>query len=409
MAKEHIVDYKDESSGKSFKLDVNNGYLYDSAGNQVGRWEPKDNGNTAALLSDYCADYVAGNIAAAAGNGNLDRERVMLATARERLVKMDLGTGDVHQPAALPNYAAGYRNAPPMADIVSAPLLVPKPSDKYYTFAKEDAFQSVAPAAGAPGGQVAEIAPRLTNATFASVERALGGFVSQQIEAAADAPLKIRQATARRIMQALLINRELRVAAMLTNTANWDSNSYASIAAAAKWNGGASSDPVQDLQTRIEKSWGECSGILMSLPVYNAFIRNPAVRSYYAYKNAAGPIPTPAEISALLQLPPIYVAKMQNMTSATAKGYVWGNDVVLFRSPDEMPPSTQDDIATSYTFRWNLGGLQDASSAAGGFVVREFFVQDRGTMGGNKMVVIHQDAEVMTSGFVGGLLKDAYQ
>lgn len=406
--KELLVDYKDEATGQSYKLDFNNGYLYDQGGTRVGKWDLTDNKN-AGLFSDFCADYAVQNMAAGASGGNLDAERALLTAGRERIVKMDLGTGDVHQAAALPNYAAGYRNAPPIADLLSAPLIVNKPSDKYYTFAKEDAFQGATPAGAAPGGGVPEIAPRLSNDTFTTTMKALGGFVSSEIEQAADSPLKIRQATLRRVMNALILAREIRVATLLQTSGNWNAANVATVLAAAKWNGGASSDPVADLHARIEASWGECSGIAMSLPVYNAFARNPAVRSYYAYKGQTAPVPTPDQMSALLQLPPIIVSKMQKMVSASAKGYVWGNHVVLFRQPDEMPPVSQDDVATSYTFRWNLSGLADANMASGGFVVREFFVQDRGPMGGNKMVVLHQDVEVVTSAYLGGLIIDAYQ
>ena len=83
-----------------------------SAAPCVAGWSLTDNKNS-GLFSDYCADYVAQNLAAGCSNGNRDAERALLAAGRERIVKMDLGTGDVHQAAALPNYAAGYRNAPP--------------------------------------------------------------------------------------------------------------------------------------------------------------------------------------------------------------------------------------------------------------------------------------------------------
>lgn len=414
MAKSHVIDYKD-GSGRAFKLDINNGHVYDASGAEVTKLSVMDrtqDQTRAAILADYCAEFSAANLALASSNGDREQAKAIFSSARESSIRMDLGTGDVHQAASLPNYAAGYANAPPMADVVSPALLVPKPSDKYYTFAKEDAFQTANPSVGAPGGQVAEISPRLSNATFTTVEYALGGFVSSQIEAAADAPLKIRQATARRIMQALMLNRELRVSTMLTTAANWASANVGDLTAAGaayKWNAGASSDPVNDLMDRMEASWGECSGILMPFPVYNAFVRNNAVRAFYAYKNNASPIPGPAEISALLQLPPIYVAKMQAMSSSTAKSYIWGNDVVLFRQPPQMPPASQDDVATSYTFRWSQSGSQDASQSSGGFIVREFFNQNRGSQGGNMMVVIHQDVETMTSTYVGGVIKGAYQ
>ena len=78
-------------------------------------------------------------------------------------------------------------------------------------------------------------------------------------------------------------------------------------------------------------------------------------------------------------------------------------------APTSCPRSRKRTWPPRTTFRWNLGGLPDGSNASGGFVVREFFVQDRGPMGGNKMVVLHQDIETMTSTYVGGLIKDALQ
>ena len=89
--------------------------------------------------------------------------------------------------------------------------------------------------------------------------------------------------------------------------------------------------------------------------------------------------------------------------------FMWGTSCILIRQPDQMPPTSQDDIATSYTFRWNASsGLADGQ-ASGGFVIREFFNQFRGSMGGSQIVAVHNDAEVMTSGLVGGLIAGAYQ
>jgi len=142
--------------------------------------------------------------------------------------------------------------------------------------------------------------------------------------------------------------------------------------------------------------------------VFHAFSRNPAVRSYYGYKSDTPAMPSAAEFSPILQLPPIYVAKMKTITATGSLDYVWGTDVILFRQPDEMPPISQEDVATAYTFRWKLSNAKDGVSS-GGFTVREFYVQDRGSLGGNKIVVVHSDAEQMTSKFIGGLLVNAFQ
>jgi hypothetical protein len=421
MGKEHVVRYKDEGSGQYVNLDVTNGYVYDLSGNQIDRWAPVES-KYDKMLADFAAAEVRGTIAcsmeSAVGIGA--RGRQIEERAREHAkairmtdwdgntVAMDLGSADVHQNAATPGYAAGYRNEAPMADMFAPPLLRTKPSDKYYTFAKEDAFQRATPIVGATSAQVAEVSPRLANATFTTIEYALGGFVGTQLEAAADAPLRIRQATMTRVLNALMIEREIRVATLATTAANWDSTVVSTVLAAAKWNGGASSDPIADLHARAEASWGDPTGIVISEKVFHSMQRNANVQKYFAYKNAAAPLPASGDMSSLLNIPAIYVAKMKYINSSGVLDYIWGNDVVLFRMPPQMPPTSQDDVASATTFRWDAGTVADGT-ASNGMVVREYFVQDRGSMGGNKVVLIHHDHEVMTSKFVGGLVKAAWQ
>ncbi len=417
-----VVKMKDDRLG-NVQLDVNNGWVYDQHGNQIAKWAVTDQKHSKAL-ADHAANEMLDVVARAAASGvsldgSMPREAFVDAakTIRMRgwddartsqLVQMDLGQSDVHQATPLPNYAAGYKNDVPLADIYSPPILVNVPSAKYYTFAKEDAFQRAMPSIGATSAQVNEIAPRLENAQFAVTEYALGGFVGTQLESAADAPLKIRRATVDRVLNALLLERELRVAALAMASGTWDSTVYTALAAAAKWNGGLSSNPIKDFQDRIETSWGTPTGAIMSRRTFHAFQRNPAVLQYYVYKDSAKPMPDAAQMSALLQLPPIYVSDMKYIKSDGTLAYVWGNNVVLFRIPPQMPPTSQTDISSAITFRWRNAGITDGGVGAGGMTVREFFLQDRGSGGGNKVVVIHADAEVQTSVYLGGLIGAAY-
>lgn len=421
MAKEHIVTLKSVDGAGAVKLDFNNGYVYDAAGNQIDKYDIVDQ-KYSKLLADFAAneqlDVIAQGIRSGIkldGSGREERDaraKAVLANGwsseEGRLVAMDLGIGDVHQAAPINNYAAGYRNEAPLADMYAAPFLQAVPSGKYYTFAKEDAFQRAVPIASAPGAGVNEIAPRVAVDTFTTTEYALGGFVSTQLEAAADAPLRIRQATTQRVLEALLIEREIRVANLATTSGTWDSTVYTSLAAAAKWNGGASSDPVKDIQDKMETSWGRITGMIMSRRVFHAFQRNANVQKYFAYKDSAAPMPNPQQLAALLAIPAIYVSDMQYITSTGTRDYIWGNSVVFMRQPPQFPPTSQDDVASATTFRWSGSGITDGQ-ASGGMIVREFYLQDRGSGGGNKVVVVHQDSEVQTSKFAGGLLAGAYQ
>lgn len=404
MAQEHIVKFYDKSDPRIAKIDLATGWCLDTKGNQVVKWEPADGEHT-ELLSDYAyTRSIAGAIATTRFHHGADAAKALA----EQLVQMDLGPSDVHIPAALPNYASGYQNEMPMADLLSPPLLVDKPIDDYYQFDKGDAFEMVAPTVNAGGGSVNEISPRLANSQFKTTEYALGGFTTAQLEAASDAALRIKQATVDRIVNALMINREQRVATQLTATGTWDTSVVSSLSSAQKWNGGASSDPIADLQTASENSWGTITAIGMALPTFHQFLRNAAVQKFVMFKDDVAALPKLNELLSQFALPPILVGKMQYMDTSATKKYIWGNNVVLIRQPAQMPPHDQRDVASNITFRWNGTRTRDGV-VQGGMVVREFYVQDRGSGGGMKAIVLHQDAETQTSTFAGALISGAVQ
>lgn len=325
-----------------------------------------------------------------------------------RVVTMDLGVADVHIDAALPNYAAGYRLGEAVADLIAPPIVTSKASNYYQTWDDVNSFRRVKPNVASSGAAVPEVSVSKTNNLYQTVPYALGGFMPTEVETNADAPLRPFQKLVRRVMEALYLEREIRVATKFQTTGNWAAGQVITVAAGAKWNGGASADPVRNLRQLIETSAMEPTGIIMSRVLYNVFSESPAVRAYYAYKDAGAPIPKPGEMQALLDLPPIHVARMKYYASGTTFSYVWGNDVVLFREPPEMPPTSQDDVSTGATFRW-LGGDAPDGTAQGGWIVRTFYLADRGPRGGRKIVVAHNDAEIMASNITGGLVRNAYQ
>ena len=412
----NVVSYRDEN-GRDLKLDLTDGRLFDQSGNQVAKWSVTDQRDTAAL-SRYAEDFSFRQSAYAMSLTDKDRARQMLLShdGGERAVTMDLGVGDVHIPSAMPNFASGYSNEPPIADLASPVILANKSTDKYFQYPKEDAFQRATPLVGAPATGVPEIAPRPSSSQYTTLEYSLGGYVSTELQANQDAPLNVKLATMDRIMNAHLIDREIRVATLLTTSSNWDSGAVATVTATTgKWNGGASSDPVADIHGRIDASYGKPTAIIMSGKLFRAFQRNPAVRAYFAYKDGSPAVPDASQMQAVLSLPKIIVGEMQYIDTSGVKQFVWGNNAVLIRQPRQMPPTDQRDVATSYTFRWNLGagdlgpGGNEQRSVKGGWIVREFFTQDRGGLGGIKLVVVYYDAEKMTSIYAGGLLVNAYQ
>ena len=329
-----------------------------------------------------------------------------------KLVTMDLGQSDVHIDRGLANYASGYKHAEAKADEASPIVTVPNASDKYWKWDKDDVFQQVTDIESSPGGIVKEVTPRLSSSSFSTVNYAIGAFIPTEVEANADSPLQPAMSAMRRCMNVLIMAREMRVATMFETTGSYTSGFTATIASGAKWNGGASSNPVQDIYTQIEAALMPITDIFMSERTYHDFVQNSAVQKYIASKINVPGTPLPEQITgvqALLGLPKIHVCAMKTK-SATAGtyGYVWANDVVLVHKPAAGIPRDGQDISSSYTFRWSGGNVGDAT-VDGGFVVRSFFNQFRGPRGGRQIVVTHNDAEVLTSDVVSGLIHTAHQ
>ncbi len=329
-----------------------------------------------------------------------------------RLVTMDLGVGDVHIDSALANYAAGYRQVDGVADLVSPVIPVNKFSNKFFTWDKDDVFQDVETLTVGPGGTIYEVSPRLSSTNYSTVGYGVSSFVATELDANADAPLQVGQAAIRRCMNAIHLGRERRVAALVTTAGSWAGGYTTTLGATAKWNGGGSSNPVQDIYSAIEASLTPVRAIVMSEQLWHDFVQNAAVQKYTGYKQnapAVAPSAQASEFAALLGLPTIIIARMKGKVTASTYGYVWGNNVALLQN-DPTAPTDGQTIATSYTFRFT--GADSATPDGNnqqGFLLRSWFEPKRGARGGRMYAVVHNDAEVLTAAIAGGLLVGAHQ
>lgn len=336
--------------------------------------------------------------------------RKAAVTMRDRngkLVAMDLSIADVHTNAALPNYAAGYHIADGIADVVSPVLLVPKASNVYWTWNTATDFQRKIPNAGAPGTDIGNVNPAGSFSTYTCVQYQLGGYLPTEIQANADVPLQPMVKLMQMVVDGLRLEREYRVATLAQTSGSWNTNVVTTIAAGAQWNGGGASDPIKNLHTAIEASYLPVTGIAWSELVEHDFLRNPAVQKYFTFKDMINGIPDPLKLSSTLRLPPIHTAMMKYSVGSTLP-YVWGNHVVLFHNPPQIPPTSQMDVSSELTFRW-MGGDAPDGHVASGLLVRTFFDPKQGARGSTRVVCVHDDFEAQTSAYAGALLINAHQ
>ena len=326
-------------------------------------------------------------------------------------MKLSLGISDVVVSEELSTYLGGYRPTGFRADEASPVILVDRDKDLYRDFSSDDAFRAV-DVKGSIEGAIPEVDPISSTTEYKVVDRFLGSFVNDIVEQNATKLLRPRQQALKRIRWAIQLDREIDTWNLLQTGANWAAAATVTLAGGAEWNGGASSDPILDLQTRIEASAQGVTDIWMNDIVANAMLRHPSVRDHMRqFLGDSSPESTMANVANAADsavdfripgLPPIHVVSGRVKNEATAAlDRVLGNHVVLTTKPPGTPTDGMD-IATTYTFRRR-------GTAGVGFDTREVRVDLRGPQGGTMIVVSMADIAVMTGSNVGGLIRDAVQ
>lgn len=327
-------------------------------------------------------------------------------------VSLALTATDVHAPEEMATYLAGW--AIPggfRADEASPPVLVDTDEDKYRSFDSDDAFRRVQ-VKGSPQGAIPEIDPNTSLSSYKVVDRFVGSFIPKVTELNATKAFQPKAAAARRCKRALLLDREMDVWGLLTTVGSWNGANVNALAASQKWNGGASSDPVLDVQYLLENSAQQVTDLWMSYKTANAFLRHANVRDQMRQmlgdsmpgqqlQNLNLAISKEARYDFQLPgFPPIHVVGAKVKDTNGLIGPVLGDSFVVATTSPPGIPTDGEEIATSYTFRRrSLSGV--------GFEAREFEIPFRSVLGGTMLVASMADVAVMTANNVGGLITGA--
>lgn len=375
-------------------------------------------------MSDIFAEGVPGQVVAPVQYDPNSGRFLMSDPQTGRLVALDMGQADVHFDAPLASFATGYALDQTMliADRVMPVVPVDKASDYYYEHDVNDLFRIPQQTVVAPGAKVPEISPQQSKSQYVTVPRALATFLPTEVEGNADAALDLAMRYMQLPMTKLLLQREYRVARTVTDETKYAGTGNTTVLTAEqKWNLGSKSDPVAVILAAMDNALMPTTGIAMSPRSYNAFVQNANTQKYFAFKTNAKAKPSDvnaAELSAILELPPIVIGRQKYIHPDTgAFEYIWGNDVVLFHHPAKLPAV---GLPVSFvTMRWK-GGLQSGVNAglarnlqnmtfSNGWGVRTFYDVTRGPQGGRTCIVFHQDAEQIVDTRVAHLIKGAWQ
>jgi hypothetical protein len=278
-------------------------------------------------------------------------------TPEGRQVLMDLAIGDVATARTIAEYGVMVDGC--VADVVSAPRLIPHDRGVWYVENTTDVVKVEADYTTSAGGSYPVANPQFTPTTFATVNYALGAKIPRRTMVNADWDLRAR--TLRFLIEALRIRRELRIAQAVTTTANWNAKNQITVAAGVgKWNGGANSDPLADLFAGKAATAMPVTHMILPESVSPYFFApgaNNRVRDFVQAGGGESFMPKVLNAGAIYQ-------------TGGVNGYVWAPsnpvNVALVRISSD-PTMVQ----TAQTFRW-LGDSKDGSRTEG-VLVRTFF------------------------------------
>lgn len=310
------------------------------------------------------------------------------------------GPGAFHVDAALQNFSVMYANPGMIGDRLMPLVTVNKVSDKFFVYSKEDSFAFPSDVLAA-GGMANNVDYDMDTDTYACKTYGLDGFVDVQSMANADAPLNPLADKTDYVLQGMMWRREKRIAAIMTNAANYGANTLA-LNPGDEWDSASGGAPVENIHYAIDNMFEGRGDTLRvgfcSINVYRVLSRHPQIRALWN-TTGGGPAPglVPREVIArFFELDDLLVGRSRERTTnkgAAAATYqrIFG-DVFGVVHVAKTPGPYSLSFGQTFSFR-------DSNIAA----VKVKFHEDRGFAGAYQVIVrTSEDHKIVapTAGFL---------
>ena len=324
--------------------------------------------------------------------------------------KIDLSSGryslalvptDVHEAEEITTYLAGYKNFGYRADEMSPVAMVDKTVFKYRNFSSANTFDVVAPTTS-PTAAPLQIDPESTLTSGETIPRSLATFIPHETFANANALYKPAMRASRNLWNKLMLHREVEVVRNLMGaTASWDSSVQTT--ASNTWDSVAG-DPMLDISTAIQASAQPVESVHMNRKVFDAMVRNDNFKDWLAAMTGdKGLVASQSGGKHDFRIPGFPTFKIHEAKRTASAGgleYILPDVVILATMPSSVPVDGEE-IASSYTFRFN-------GVSGNGINFREFDMPEIGPTGGRLIVVSHQEVPILTSNVSGGIISSVH-
>lgn len=234
---------------------------------------------------------------------------------------------DVVVDPALSNVSVRYSNDTFIAGQVFPTVNVAKQTGKYYVYDKANLrIDQTLRAAGSGANEIDfGVAP---TGVFSCDDHALKGFVADEIQDQADAALNPLIDETETITEKLLLDRELALATMMSDTAQMTQNT--TLAGTSQWSDYSNSDPIGDVRTARTtihtNTFKKPNTLILSKTVFDMLVEHPAIIERIKYSQIG--VVSVELLARVFQVEKVIVGEAGRNTAAEgqtdALAYVWG-------------------------------------------------------------------------------------
>lgn len=304
---------------------------------------------------------------------------------------------DAHVDSALSTFISSYTNGDYFADIVCPVIETEKSSGKFQQYSRPD-FARERDLVMAATGQATELGYTLTTGDYACIDYAGVDYVPLKLLSDADEPQRPLERSSSLIMNALLLERERRVATLLTTSGNWATANTGAVS--NYWSDGTAGTPLDDILDGLNAIAPGMSGdmrkvFICSAEVFADLRKHPQMLAGGSQK----PVLSPGEVADLIGVDEVLVSEAQststNRGQTASYSRIWGSTSAVAVCVPRGEPRGEAGLAAA-TFRHTLEGESPIQ-------VRRWYEAGRGRGGSEAVQVEHSDDEVMVQNDMGYL------
>ena len=266
---------------------------------------------------------------------------------------------ELHIDRLLSQMAIGFADNDYIAASIAPVVTVGKQSDMYSVFSRADAYR-VENDKRSPGTEANRITRTISSDTYFAHNYALKGQITLEDRQNADPVYRqnLWNDETEYLVNKLMLNWEVRVAAIVNATANVGS----SAGVASEWDAAASSDPIGDLQVAMDNvqdlTGQRPNRLVFGLDAWRSIRRNDQILNRIFGTNNGGGFANQQQIANLLEVEKIHIGQAYRNTANEAQAEVlakvWGDNVAAIYTP---PAPSRKKPSFMYSYRWADGTL----------------------------------------------------